>query len=217
MAGTGSHKPYLFNAENVARFAPPAWHSPGTVVDQPYDALERVARGQQACRPPAPAGNPPGVPEPALLAVPPAGLGLDAPPAGTAADLRGREVWLVHPWALRPPPDDLAADAVVIGIYPQDHLSRWPWPAARWRWVDAAMAAVAPRRWWADRAALQAALQGARRVRCSDDPHARPALQAVAELLPAPRLFAPVENPCSSFSQWWTRATRGLHQAEELL
>lgn len=44
VAGTGSQKPYLFNADNVARFAPPAWHSPGTVVDVPYDLLDRIAR-----------------------------------------------------------------------------------------------------------------------------------------------------------------------------
>ena len=44
VAGTGSHKPYLFNAENVARYAPAHWHSPGTVVDQSYEALERLAR-----------------------------------------------------------------------------------------------------------------------------------------------------------------------------
>ena len=28
VAGTGSSKPYLFNADNVARYAPAAWHSP---------------------------------------------------------------------------------------------------------------------------------------------------------------------------------------------
>jgi hypothetical protein len=26
-----------------------------------------------------------------------------------------------------------------------------------------------------------------------------------------------VPRPCGSFSQWWTRATRGLQQAGELL
>jgi deoxyribodipyrimidine photo-lyase len=33
----------------------------------------------------------------------------------------------------------------------------------------------------------------------------------------APALFPPVERRCSSFSQWWTRATRGVQQAGELL
>jgi len=44
VAGTGSSKPYLFNADNVARYAPPAWHSPGSVIDQSYEALDRIAR-----------------------------------------------------------------------------------------------------------------------------------------------------------------------------
>ena len=55
VAGTGSHKPYLFNAENVARHAPPAWHSEGTVVDQPYEALDRAARAAHALAGPGPA------------------------------------------------------------------------------------------------------------------------------------------------------------------
>jgi deoxyribodipyrimidine photo-lyase len=45
VAGTGSHKPYLFNAENVARYAPAPWHSAGTAVDQSYEDLDRIARG----------------------------------------------------------------------------------------------------------------------------------------------------------------------------
>jgi len=33
VAGTGSSKLYIFNADNVARYAPASWHSPGTVID----------------------------------------------------------------------------------------------------------------------------------------------------------------------------------------
>ena len=51
VAGTGSAKPYLFNAENVARFAPAAWHSPGSVIDTSYEALDAWARSPAA--PPA--------------------------------------------------------------------------------------------------------------------------------------------------------------------
>jgi deoxyribodipyrimidine photo-lyase len=38
VAGTGSSKPYLFNADNVARYAPAPWHSQGSVIDQSYEA-----------------------------------------------------------------------------------------------------------------------------------------------------------------------------------
>ncbi len=44
VAGTGSTKPYFFNADNVARYAPTAWHSAGSVIDTSYEALDRIAR-----------------------------------------------------------------------------------------------------------------------------------------------------------------------------
>lgn len=215
VAGTGSDKPYLFNADNVARYAPAAWHSPGSAVDQSYAALEQIARGGPAVTAgPAAAGA---TPEPPLLPAPPAGLALHRPDAATARRLQGREVWLVHPWAMRAPPADLPAGTLCIGVYLQDWHAAWPWPAARWHWVDSAMAALAGERWWVDAADLAAALQGAARVRSVDDPHLRRWLQPVAALDPAPALFPPVARRCSSFSQWWTQATRGLRQAQELL
>jgi deoxyribodipyrimidine photo-lyase len=245
VAGTGSHKPYLFNAENVARYAPAHWHSPGTVVDQSYEALERLARdgrgGQAGHRVdggdgrysgysvdaveagparPEPQASwlvPDDTLEPPLLRSPPADLGLTTPSAADIEALRGRRVWLVHPWALRPPPLDLRGDAVPIGVFLREPHQAWPWPEARWRWVDAAMAEVTSRRWWVAAEDLQRALQGAASVHSVDDPHLRPWLPAVAQCAPTPMLFPPVERPCSSFSQWWTRATRGRRQAQELL
>jgi deoxyribodipyrimidine photo-lyase len=216
VAGTGSHKPYLFNAENVARFAPNAWHSPGTVVDQSYEALDVIARGG-----PLPvqaiAGHGPGVAEPPLLTQAPADLDVKPLSEDTWAAMAGREVWLVHPWALRASPADLPPDAVVRGVYPREHHAQWPWPEARWRWVDAAMADVTPLRCCIDAPALGRALGAARRVRSVADPHITPWLAPLAQLDAEPALFPLVERRCPSFSQWWTRATRGLVQAEELL
>jgi deoxyribodipyrimidine photo-lyase len=219
VAGTGSHKPYLFNAENVARYAPAHWHSPGSVIDDSYEALEALARGARA----AIAGARPGdgrgaaLAEPALCAMPPADLGLHPLDEATAERLRGREVWLVHPWALRAPPPDLPASAVVIGVYFSEYHQRRPWPEARWRWVDAAMAQVAPQRCLVDATRLAAALAGAAQVRSVDDPHLTRWLGPLARLDAAPTLFPHVERRCDSFSQWWTRATRGLQGAGELL
>ncbi len=223
VAGTGSHKPYLFNAENVARYAPAHWHSPGTVVDQSYEALDRMARAAHlADRAPAirPGRSPAAAQaplfdletfgEPMLLHVPPADLGLREPSSADREQLRGREVWLVHPWALRPPPADLPVDVEVVGVYLREHHEAWPWPEARWRWVEAAMAAVAPRRWWVDAAGLVQALTLARKVRSVAEPHLDAWLPRAAKCDPAPRLFPLVERHCTSFSQWWTRSTRGL-------
>ena len=232
VAGTGSHKPYLFNADNVARYAPPHWHSPGTVIDRSYAALERIARAaapDAADDAPAAAetasprrtggdlGRPPALPEPPLQAAPPPDLPIAVPDAAAADRLRGREVWLVHPWALRPPPPDLPDDAAVIGVYPREHHEAWPWPEARWRWVDAAMAEVARERWITDAPTLATVLAGAARARSVDDPHLSTWLPRVVRADAAPTLFPRVDRPCTSFSQWWTRATRGLRLAGELL
>ena len=228
VAGTGSSKPYLFNAENVARFAPAHWHSPGTVIDRSYEELDRIARGLLATedvrsgargniRGPRTAATP----EPALHTQPTEDPGIQSlDEAGLAALARyaaGREVWLVHPWALRAPPSDLPAGAAVVGIYLHDHHQAWPWPETRWRWVDAAMAQIAPQRWHGGAATLARALGGAARVRSIDDPHIARWLSPFVQLDPAPCLFPAVERSCQSFSQWWSRATRGLRHAQELL
>lgn len=215
VAGTGSHKPYLFNAENVARFAPAHWHSPGTVIDRSYEALEAIARGASPCGPGRSAGR--GVSEPRPLHAPPADLGLRPLDASDVARLRGREVWLVHPWALRAPPQDLPGNAECLGVYLCEHHAAWPWPETRWRWVDGAMARVAPRRCFMRARDLAAALSGAERVRTVHDPHLSHYLDTFTRMDPAPALFPPVERPCGSFSQWWTRATRGLREARELM
>ncbi len=214
VAGTGSSKPYLFNADNVARFAPPIWHSPGSVLDRSYDDLDQIARGarQAFAAPHQVIGEL--VVEPALHAEPLADIGLDAM-EDIAQLVQGREVWLVHPWALRGV--DVPSTALVLGVYLHEHHARWPWPERRWRWVDASMREVASHCVFADQQSLHQALAGAAQVRSVDDPHITPWLETFVELDAAPALFPKVDRPCSSFSQWWTRATRGLKQAQELL
>jgi deoxyribodipyrimidine photo-lyase len=216
VAGTGSHKPYLFNADNVARYAPAPWHSPGSVIDTSYEVLDRLAR-QPTRRPQvehdtSPSEPPPG--EPLLGTEPPIELGLTAP---DAAAVTGRDVWLVHPWSLGPLPTGLPADALVIGIFVADFHRAWPWSERRWRFVGSRMAELAATRWHADAATIDAALKGARRVRSIAEPHLTPWLARWAECEASPALFPPVERRCDSFSQWWTRASRGLDTAADLL
>jgi deoxyribodipyrimidine photo-lyase len=219
-AGTGSGKPYLFNADNVARYAPAPWHSTGTVIDTSYDALERMARqparltAAQALREPAAAAILPSPVEPGLSTEPPGDLGCVAPSAASAA---GRDVWLVHPWRLGDLPAALPADTLVIGVFVADFHRAWPWSERRWRFVCSRMAEIAPLRWHADAAAIGAALQSARSVRSIDEPHLSPWLARWANCEAAPALFPAVDPCCDSFSRWWTRATRGLSTAADLL
>jgi deoxyribodipyrimidine photo-lyase len=216
VAGTGSRKPYLFNADNVARYAPADWHSPGSEIDASYEALDRFAR--QAPRPPrgendASLGSS-ARSEPPVVAEPPDDPGLAAPDADAVA---GRDVWLVHPWSLGELPAALPTDTLVIGVFVADFHRAWPWSERRWRFVASRMAEVAAVRWHGDATAIGAALEGSRRLRCIAEPHLAPWLERWAECAAAPDLFAPVDRRCDSFSQWWARVSRGLQSAADLL
>ena len=216
VAGTCSSKPYLFNADNVARHAPLSWHSPGSVIDTSYEALDRMAREpvrQGRGGRGVPLDSPSSI-EPRLTAEPPDDLGLTAPQATTVA---GRDVWLVHPWSLGELPGALPADTLVIGVFVADFHRAWLWNERRWHFVASRMAELAVERWHGDAAAIGAALKGARRVRSIDEPHLSPWLARWAERGAAPALFPRVDRRCDSFSQWWARASRGLNSAADLL
>jgi deoxyribodipyrimidine photo-lyase len=210
VAATGSHKPYLFNAENVARYAPPSWHSPGSVIDCSYETLDQIARSSRSVGH-GKAG--PGIAEPALLR--PADLPHFATAAPTAA-LNGRDIWLVHPWALRAPPADLPADTLIVGVCLQEFHQRWGWSAARWDFVSQRMTELGAPCWLTDRPRLAQALFGARSVQTVADPHLLGRLNGLAQFRPLPRLFAEVERPCNSFSQWWTRSMRDVSRVSDL-
>ena len=212
VAGTGSTKPYLFNADNVARYAPPAWHGAGSAVDATYDELEQLARSPRPVDPP---GRAAGVAEPRPWHEPPPGLALCSAPSGST--IAGRDVWLVHPWALRPPPPDLPPGAVRIGVFEIGFHRRWPWSEARWRFVATRMAAVADHLWWAGADDLRATLRLARSVRSVADPHLGATLDGVAALDAEPRLFAEPPRRCGSFSQYWSRVSRGPTSLADLL
>ena len=215
VAGTGSSKPYLFNADNVARYAPASWHSPGSVIDQSYEALDLLARQpMRRARTEQDAPTQGALIEPSLLAEPPLYLGWAQPDAAAVA---GREVWLVHPWNLSDLPTYLPANTVVVGVFITEFHRAWPWSEKRWHFVASRMAELAALRWQGDVAALGAALQGAVRVRSVDEPHLEPWLASLAVCETAVELFPAVNRRCDSFSQWWTRTSRGISSASELL
>ncbi len=216
VAGTGSSKPYLFNAENVARYAPAPWHSPGSVADQSYERLDALARQWPPVSRAGPSSRPDHVPseEPRLHTQPPVELGCTRP---HAASVVGRDVWLVHPWSLGALPDGLAADTLVVGVFVADFHKQWPWSAQRWRFVGKRMADIAGERWHGDAAAIGDALKAARSVRSVDELHLAPWLALWADCVPAPVLFAQLDRRCDSFTQWWNRVSRGINSAAELL
>jgi deoxyribodipyrimidine photo-lyase len=210
VAGTASRKPYLFNADNVARFAPAPWHSPGSVIDTSYESLEAIARSPEAV---AVDSSGEGISEPALHNRPADISVFSEPDADVVA---GRDVWLVHPWSLRAPPRDLPANTLLLGVLLTDFHERWRWNAARWEFVMTRMQALAPSCRIVDAGSLAEALSQARSVRTKDDPHIAPLLCEVAACVASAPLFAEIDRPCASFSQWWACVTRGVERLEDL-
>ena len=203
VAGTFSSKPYLFNADNVARYAPARWHSPGSLIDTSYEALEDIARGGRLPQH-RPVGQ--GVGEPALHHR--ASTDMQAERA-TAATVVNRDVWLVHPWALCDPPEDLPAKVLVVAICPKEFHDKWAWSDSRWAFVGARMRALSTVRWHDTAASITSALQAARSVRGIADAHLPKSLRDPAFTQAPRRLFAEVAQPCFSFSSWWKRANVG--------
>lgn len=198
VAGTGSHKPYLFNAENVARYAPEAWHSAGSVIDTTYEALDQMARlpltGSKVTLDLSSA-----IEAPPLMTSPPNNLNIVNPNMAIA---KGRDVWLVHPWNLGDLPSDLSTDTLVIGLFVSEFHKDWPWDEKRWLFVGSRMAALASECWYGDAMSIQLALSGATKVNGMSDPHIDTWLPS-GQYEPQPAIFSKVESLCGSFSKWW--------------
>jgi deoxyribodipyrimidine photo-lyase len=206
VAGTGSSKPYLFNADNVAKYAPMQWHSFGTVIDTSYDALDEIARGYKSTNPGPGRANSAGcTPAPPLMQAP-SPSDWKAP---DAALVGGRDVWLLHPWSVTCPTPALQDGVVRIGIGLQTAHTGQPWSPRRWGFATQALQTQANHLWWTDAQKLADALSSARSVRWQADPHIDPFMPILksgsAQAITVPALFAPVNRYCASFSKWWSQ------------
>ncbi len=199
VAGTFSVKPYLFNAENVARYAPAEWHSPGTVIDTSYEALDVLAREAPDVGPEALRAEP--VEEPPLLATPPPALAEQLPAALRDA------VRLVHPWMLGATEGDVAQR---IGIIHLPFHERFPWSALRWQFVLSRMAACTEGVFVGDLQALQPRLAGCKvHSRSTNNPGYAEQLKAMAVLEAIPRFLDEPPRFCQSFSKFYSQASGG--------
>lgn len=191
VAGTLTGKPYLFNAENVERHAP-ALASRGTVLDQGYEALERIAASGDDVGPDRAAGIP--APPPPLLDLP-ADLG------SGHGRLPETPFVLSHPW-------DLARHDVpgVVLLLPGFHR-RWPWSATRWAFLRQRLALLRRTAVRFDGNTLPPGTPA--RAVLADHPLYDPVLASAANCAPAPRYFANPVEPCRSFSAFWRRVGAG--------
>ena len=196
VAATFSSKPYLFNADNVAKYAPTDWHCAHSAIDLSYEALEQIARSQTSI-----SSSPAliGMPEPALTGAPSATLPLPAIPANT-------RVRLVHPWML----DDAGFDGYRLGVIHLPFHQRFPWSARRWDFVMQRMQAVTDGIMIGDLTALKPALQSATEVTSlsSLNPGYRELLPPLCtQIEAAPRHFPNPDQACRSFSAFWNHCT----------
>lgn len=229
VAGTGSSKPYIFNADNVAKYAPEPWHSFGTAIDVSYEAMDGLARGTQPIHLRHDARQAEsGLTPPALYASPILCEAADgahvrsawrAPDAQTAQALAGRHVWLHHPWALATN-TTVPADLLHIGVGFNACHHATPWSARRWDFVTRGLAAQTTPTlplWWGSAEQIALSLQHAASVHWQPDPHVDEALgqmqrrlkQANPQCDGGPQaltcLFEPVGTYCKSFSEWWKK------------
>jgi deoxyribodipyrimidine photo-lyase len=215
VAGTGSHKPYLFNAENVALHAPELWHSPQTVIDKEMDIIDMIAHSRATFTQSQSRHTP--VEEPALYVQPPAVADLVA--SGMAADkLVERDVWWIHPWAINNhSPQGLPTDVIRIAACWQSWTEQHPWSEARWRFVGKGMNDVASHCWFEPDAQLKAMFAKAKAVHVWD----HPCLPQWAEVNwvrhSAPRLWPRQAERSPSFSNWWSKVTRYKLSIPQLL
>ncbi len=222
VAGTFSSKPYLFNADNVARYAPKqgfeAWASKGSVIDQGYDELDRIARSE------ADVGAQPGrhapVAEPPLMAAPPADIVL---PAFSGKPWGQRSIELVHPWAMseRSSAGNASGSGPVgawrLGVVHLPAHAVLPWSEARWRWVMQRLLQVSDAVFVGDVSVLRVPGHGQTTTSAAPMPGYRAALQAVAEVAAAPRLLINPQEPCRSFSTFYEQVKRQSRSLSALL
>ena len=200
VAATFSSKPYLFNAENVARYAPTDWHCAGSVLDTGYEQLDQIAHSDQTIT-----FSPSllGMAEPELLSKPP------AQPAVKIA--RADRIRLVHPWMLAEQP----FEGQRIGVIHLPFHTQFPWSALRWRFVVKRLEAITDTVFVGDLNELKDMLSETPYVEsvATLNPGYDDLLpQLCTQLADAPRQFANPAKTCRSFSAFWSQCTEAYPQ-----
>ena len=200
VAATFSNKPYLFNAENVARYAPADWQCAGSELDTSYEQLDRIARSDQTI---TISPSLLGIAEPELLLMPPARAAEKIAPAD--------RIRLVHPWMLT----DQPFDGQRIGVIHLPFHAQFPWSALRWRFALERLEAITDTVFVGDLTDLKDML--------AETPHIEsvatmnPGYDALlpelcTQLMDTPRQFANPAKTCRSFSAFWSQCTEAYPQ-----
>ncbi|HEX4843446.1 MAG TPA: FAD-binding domain-containing protein [Limnobacter sp.] len=150
VAGTFSHKPYVFNAENVSKYARHL-DCRGTAIDTSYEDLEATARSRRDVGPERV--------RPAVGVQQPACGGVNANIINSFGDVRvldlrrdedigaalacvkgAANVRLIHPWDLAATQTSRGPNEKSIGLLELAFHEKHAWSQARWRFVGEAFA-----------------------------------------------------------------------------
>ena len=204
VAGTWTGRPYLFNADNVAQFTDGLDHS-GSVLDATYADLTEMARtdGLVVQAPTSSPSCEPLQPPPLYDADFATTLAaqLEVPTVHQwSADFKGS---VLHPWSLRNQGPDLA-----VGLLVPSFHRRYPWSAARWRFVLTAMKETCSTIWIAEGwdGACAADLAMTRTINPGYAEFGALLAATGAQLRPAPRAYLDPPELHPSFSAFWRRA-----------
>jgi deoxyribodipyrimidine photo-lyase len=200
VAATFSNKPYLFNAENVARYAPADWRCTGSAIDTSYEALERIARSNETV---SASASLVGAHEPGVLATPTS--------LSSASIPKAERIRLIHPWML----SDQPFEGQRIGVIHLPFHQQFPWSALRWRFVVKRLEAITDNVFVGDLNDLKDML--------AETPHIEsvatmnPGYDALlpelcTQLVDAPRQFVNPAKTCRSFSAFWSQCTEAYPQ-----
>ena len=129
VAGTLTGRPYLFNADNVKKYAP-SLSSHYTQIDKPYPELLKLASSSKTIDSEPDSGTEP-TPIPPLISH----LENKSP---YRIELKGKHMSICHPWSLsqQKTPFDM-------GVFISNFHKRYPWCQARWNFVTDRMSRIA--------------------------------------------------------------------------
>lgn len=197
VAGTWTGKPYLFNADNVERYAPSV-DCRGSAIDASYEVLDAMARSDKAAWSPKPLFVDPVI-EPETNVAPPSRY-IEGP-----HDAAQEPVWLLHPWSLHLP-DERAA----IGIINTDFHALYPWSLMRWQFVMTAMQPRCANILVGTTDELKAALAGRKleAINTLNPFYDKLIQRAASNAQPAPRAFANPTMLKRSFTSFWNQVRR---------
>jgi len=210
VAGTFAHKPYLFNADNVSRYAAGTDCS-GTTIDTSYVDLEAIARGRNdlGCEP----GHHVRTEEPALRGDISTLLSEHGFTLLSDDDLESlldrQDVTLRHPWDLRE--SESGGTATVAWLDSEFH-SRFPWSDKRWDFVLTRLRSVTDKLWISEGAPMAARpsrLHGFDYVATMNPGYANLAQYPGAHPRPAPRFFPNPVQLQPSFTRFFDQAMAG--------